>query len=150
MKAIVLRALLLVNIALLLALAYHGLRLPDLPLLAAAPQAVPEIPIVSVEETWVLIESGGALLVDARPIEMYDYGHLPGAVPAPLGQEISPPLLERLRSGPLLIVYCDGPACQAGEEQAKNLAEHGLPVRVLKAGWEGWLDAGKPVKLGPP
>jgi rhodanese-related sulfurtransferase len=108
---------------------------------------VAESDLVSVETArgW----GGNALWVDARPAEEFERDHIPGAVslnedrwsellPQFLGQQWSP---EKK-----IVVYCSAESCNLAEDVARRLREEAkLPneIRVLKGGWEAWLEKKK-------
>lgn len=144
------QAAVLVLLASTLALGLHAARLAPFPLLHP-PEALlaGELPAVTIEEAAAQTERGEAVLLDARPAELYAYGHLPESLSWPLGQPLDPEVERRLRAAPAVIVYCDGRGCSAAEQQARQLVRLGLTrVAVLTAGWNGWLEAGRSIVLG--
>jgi rhodanese-related sulfurtransferase len=83
-------------------------------------------------------------LLDARPREEYEAGHLPGAVSTPV---------EALRTGkvPLkpskrYVVYCRGPYCVFADEAVTLLRERGFDATRLALGPAEWLAAGGAVE----
>jgi rhodanese-related sulfurtransferase len=152
MRKVLLQAGFLVNIALGLALGFHFLAHSGFPLLGlAAPSTLTAFPDVSVDEVWRHSQNQSAAIVDARTSELYSYGHLPGSLSAPNDLEIPPSVLGRLKSAPLVIVYCDGPKCQGSHLLASKLKGLGLPnLQIMRQGWEGWLDSGLPVEFENP
>ena len=87
------------------------------------------------------IDTGEAVLVDARPAFEYEIGHIPGAINIPVDSENLQSLYEAYRlQGRALIVYCIGPYCDAAERLAARLKSLGhRRVRVFPGGWEAWL-----------
>jgi rhodanese-related sulfurtransferase len=88
-----------------------------------------------------LLAAGTHLLLDARSVEDFDRGHLPGALSLPETEfdekfpDIAPILLPE---GPIL-VYCSSPACDAALQVAKRLRDAGYPlVTYYPEGYEGW------------
>ena len=149
MKPMLVQAALLANLALSLALGYHLFTQPALPILSNGQKQTADFPNVSIDDVWNHIEAGSASLVDARSAELYGYGHLPEALSAPSDTEIPPQILSQLKAAPLVVVYCDGPNCHASSLLALQLAKLGVTkVQIMREGWEGWLDAGRPVVLG--
>ena len=92
----------------------------------------------------------GALLLDARGVEFYEMGHIPGAVPLPEEDfDRSFAALEpRLRSTFDIVVYCSGYGCEASHIVARKLREKGIHAAILHEGWPAWTDAGYPTKEG--
>jgi rhodanese-related sulfurtransferase len=92
----------------------------------------------------------GALFLDARPVDFYKMGHIPGALPLPepdfdrafVGLE------PRLRRHFNLVVYCSGYGCEASHIVARRLREEGIHAAILSEGWPAWTDAGYPVQSG--
>ena len=83
----------------------------------------------------------GFVLLDVRPPEDFQNGHVPGAVNLPLGR-----LTERnLANYPpetLFVVYCAGPQCNGADKAAVRLARLGRPVKKMIGGVTGWKDDG--------
>lgn len=107
--------------------------------------------LIALEEAEDLWRAGGVLVLDARAVELYERGHVPGArnVPA-AGQGGTPaasfPDVSRDRT---LVVYCEGGDCQSSLALAKRLHDGGFAdIRVFSGGWEAWTAAGLPVEEG--
>ena len=89
------------------------------------------------------IEKGEALLLDVRPREEYEAGHIASAVSIPKNE-----LLERLKSLPKnkeIIAYCRGPLCAMADDAIKILHEHGYSAGRLEVGYPEWDTERKPV-----
>lgn len=95
----------------------------------------------------------GALLVDARAVELYAEGHLQGARSLPLG-ELASRLADFRASVPLqttLILYCSGYGCPDSFDLGVALLKEGYQdVQVFEGGFPEWRDAGLPVEKGEP
>jgi rhodanese-related sulfurtransferase len=86
-----------------------------------------------------LIEDPRVTLVDARPADEYDAGHLPGAINAPLVALKQGTLT--LARGRRYVVYCRGPYCVFADEAVDLLRERGFRATRLALGpadWEGY------------
>jgi rhodanese-related sulfurtransferase len=87
-------------------------------------------------------ERGGVLWIDARVREVYDRGHIPGAL---LLNEMEYDTLmfehlEKLSAAtqPILI-YCDAQKCDQSRVIAKKLRDLGLTdLWILRGGWQAW------------
>lgn len=92
----------------------------------------------------------GALFLDARPVEFYEMGHVPGSLPLPEdGFEAAFARIEpRLRSTFDIVVYCSGYGCEASHNVARELRKRGVAAAILNEGWPAWTDAGYPVREG--
>ena len=93
----------------------------------------------------------GALVLDARPLDFYKMGHIPGALPLPLEDfttafaHLEPTLRQRFD----IVVYCAGYGCDASHEVVRMLRERGVAAVILAEGWPAWTDAGYPTATGP-
>ena len=92
----------------------------------------------------------GALFLDARPVDFYKMGHIPGALPLPEPdfEHAFAGLEPRLRRHFNLVVYCSGYGCEASHIVARRLREKGIHAAILNEGWPAWTDAGYPVRAG--
>ena len=81
------------------------------------------------------------ILLDVRSRELYDRGHLPGALHLPHA-EIKAARMESFPDGAVFVVYCAGPHCNGACKAALRLAELGRPVKEMIGGIEGWRDEG--------
>ena len=117
---------------------------------AALPAGIHEVDLATARE---YLEEGQVLFVDARELERYQQGHVPGALSLPaedleqyLQGRSRETLLATLSLKPMVLVYCDGPECQASGRLAAALVQAGVSqVRVMSAGWPAWEQAGNPV-----
>lgn len=90
------------------------------------------------------IEDGTVMLIDVRPREEYDAGHIPGAVSIPL-----PELTDRLAdlSADLdVVAYCRGAYCVFAPEAVRLLNATGRRAYRLTEGMLEWRLAGLPVE----
>jgi rhodanese-related sulfurtransferase len=87
------------------------------------------------------------VLLDVRSHELYERGHVPGAVSLPHGKIVE----GTLRGYPpetIFVVYCAGPHCNGAHRGAIRLARLGRPVKIMIGGITGWLDEGFPLEVG--
>jgi len=95
----------------------------------------------------------GALLVDARAVELYAEGHLQGARSLPLG-ELAERFADFRAAVPLdttLILYCSGYGCPDSFDLGVALLKEGYQdVQAFEGGFPEWRDAGLPVEKGGP
>jgi rhodanese-related sulfurtransferase len=88
--------------------------------------------------------SGEIVVVDVRPKEEYEAGHIPGALSIPLSQleqhfsEIDP--------GQEVVAYCRGPYCVLAAEAVKAMRKRGYRAFRLVDGYPEWREAGLPVE----
>jgi rhodanese-related sulfurtransferase len=88
----------------------------------------------------------GLLVLDVRPREEFEAGHLPGAVSAPLEE-----LAEHLRRLPRhlqIVVYCRGPYCAYSHAAVELLRKRGFRATRLEDGLPEWEAQDYPVERG--
>lgn len=87
---------------------------------------------------------GDVVVIDVRPQEEYEAGHLPFARSIPLAE-----LEHRLAELPKrreIVAYCRGPFCLFSEEALKVLQRRGYKARKILAGVAEWQAAGLPIE----
>ena len=80
------------------------------------------------------------ILIDVRPREEYQAGHLPGAISIPL-RELEPRVGEIPRDK-AIVVYCRGPYCIYADEAIELLAAQGWNATRLEEGVVEWQQYG--------
>jgi len=111
-----------------------------------------EVSTISLEDFFQLQESGKALVIDARPSFVYQFGHVPGAINLPknrCGEAIARRDAEfrsAIASGKKIVVYCTGLTCPDAHAVADHLAASGISASVFPGGWDAWQEAGMPVE----
>ncbi len=84
------------------------------------------------------------VVLDVRPPEEYQAGHIPGAISIPIGE-----LRRRLRElpkGKEVVAYCRGAYCAFAPEAVRYLKHKGYKATVLKEGMPDWASAGLPLE----
>ncbi len=81
------------------------------------------------------------VLLDVRSTELYEAGHVPGAISLPHARIVERNLTTWDESS-LFVVYCAGPHCNGANKAAVRLARLGRPVKEMIGGVTGWLDEG--------
>ena len=81
------------------------------------------------------------VLLDVRGEELYNKGHIEGAISLPHAR-INGNSLNAYPLDILFVVYCAGTHCNATEKAAIRLAKLGRPVKKMIGGITGWLDEG--------
>jgi rhodanese-related sulfurtransferase len=103
-----------------------------------------ELSPLAPEELLQRAARGEVVVIDVRPREEYDTGHLPHAQSMPLG-ELRARIKELPRKKPV-VAYCRGPFCLWGKEAVTLLREHGIQAMRLQDGVPEWRAAGRPVE----
>lgn len=83
----------------------------------------------------------GFVLLDVRSHELFDKGHIEGAVSLP-HQKIIASKMKQWPADTLFVVYCAGPHCNGAAKAAINLAKLNCAVKLMAGGITGWLDEG--------
>jgi rhodanese-related sulfurtransferase/DNA-binding transcriptional ArsR family regulator len=91
--------------------------------------------------------SGEVVLIDLRPREEYEAGHIPGAISMPL--EALGSRLEMLPPDAEIVAYCRGPYCVMAPRGIALLRRHGYRARRFEDGVAEWRLAGQPLAAGP-
>jgi rhodanese-related sulfurtransferase len=125
-----------------------------LPLFRKLPSAAPAVPVSSFSEAAAdfvrqFAADPGVVLLDARTVENFERGHIPGAVSLPVSRfdGFFPRQRGRLQAARMLIVYCSGWTCSDSHELASRLLQKGLRfIFLYKGGMEDWLEKGNAVE----
>jgi rhodanese-related sulfurtransferase/predicted transcriptional regulator len=97
-------------------------------------------PVTRQELARRLQDDDSLVVLDVRPTEEHQAGHLPGAVSIPIGE-----LRRRLAELPRdreIVVYCRGPYCAFAHEAVELLREEGFAAWRLEEGLPEWQAAG--------
>jgi ArsR family transcriptional regulator len=101
-----------------------------------------ELEPISRGELLDRLRRGSATVLDVRPEDEFQQGHVPGALNIPLSQ-----LERRLAELPAdreVVAYCRGPWCVLSFEAVAALRQRGYQVRRLEDGFPEWKVAGLP------
>ncbi len=99
---------------------------------------------MSKEELWSRVQSNDVVVIDVRPVEEFNSGHIPGAISIPLAE-----LKDRLNEIPNdheIVAYCRGPYCVLSPEAIKILKDEGYEALRLEESLPEWKSAGLPVE----
>ena len=96
------------------------------------------------DELWQRLKRPDKLVVlDVRPREEYEAGHIPGAISIPL-EELKRRVKE-LPKSKQIVAYCRGPLCALAPEATRYLKGKGYRVKRLAEGAPDWEAAGLPL-----
>jgi rhodanese-related sulfurtransferase/predicted transcriptional regulator len=103
---------------------------------AAADYLGEDVEAIDRDELRKRLRRGDVVLVDVRPGEEYEAGHIEGARSIPIDE-----LDERLAELPAdreVVAYCRGPFCAYAHDAVRRLQAAGRPARRLEDGWPEW------------
>ncbi len=106
------------------------------------------IMFITLGEAEGLFSEGEALFIDSRPMEVFQTGHILGAMNLPFEEEKKEEDLDLIFLPPerTVVVYCDGSECNSSLELAKVLQQKGLiDIKIFFGGWIEWMREGLPV-----
>ena len=98
------------------------------------------------EELVRRVRAGDVTVIDVRPREEYEAGHLPGAISMPLGE--LPALAKQLRKRRDVVAYCRGPYCVMALDAVDLLRRRGFRAHRLEQGVSEWRARGWRVESG--
>ena len=100
-----------------------------------------DVDAIGRDELIARLRRGDVVLVDVRPTEEFEAGHIEGARSIPIDE-----LEERLAELPAdreVVAYCRGPFCAYAHDAVRTLRATGRPARRLEDGWPEWRLAGR-------
>jgi DNA-binding transcriptional ArsR family regulator/rhodanese-related sulfurtransferase len=103
---------------------------------------------VSMQELLKRSRSADVVILDARPANEYEAGHIAGAISVPIANLRR--RLKELPKGKDYVAYCRGPYCVYADQAVELLQTKGRRARRLLEGFPEWRAAGLPVEAGPP
>ncbi len=101
-----------------------------------------DVDAIGRDELIARLRKGDVLLIDVRPSEEYEAGHIQGARSIPI-EELEQRLAE-LPADREVVAYCRGPFCAYAHDAVRRLQASGRSARRLADGWPEWRLADKP------
>ena len=95
-----------------------------------------DVEAIGRDELIERLRRGDVVLVDVRPGEEYQAGHIDGARSIPI-EELQDRLAE-LPVGREVVAYCRGPFCAYAHQAVRTLQAAGRDARRLEDGWPEW------------
>lgn len=91
---------------------------------------------IAMEELMERLEKDEVFLLDVRPKEEYERGHIPGAVSIPI-EELEKHL-SALPANKEIVAYCRGPYCLMSAQAVEIMIRRGLKASRLEEGVHEW------------
>ncbi|MCP5142008.1 MAG: metalloregulator ArsR/SmtB family transcription factor [Zoogloeaceae bacterium] len=98
---------------------------------------------IGAAELLARLKDGKVTLLDVRPHEEYEAGHVPGAINIPLAELES--RIHELDPKCEVVAYCRGYFCLLADDAVTRLRRNGLNARRLSSGFPKWKRSGMPV-----
>jgi rhodanese-related sulfurtransferase len=95
-----------------------------------------EVEAIGRDELVARLARGDVVLVDVRPTEEFEAGHIDGARSIPI-EELKR-RLDEIPGGREVVAYCRGPFCAYAHEAVRTLRAEGRSARRLEEGWPEW------------
>jgi rhodanese-related sulfurtransferase len=89
-----------------------------------------------------LINRDNAAVIDLRPVNLYNEGHIIGALSIPVDELETSKKLDKLTSRPIVLI------CSLGTDSLRAttlLAKKGIKTSLLSGGLRAWQDANMPL-----
>jgi rhodanese-related sulfurtransferase len=97
---------------------------------------------LNTQELFTRMQAGPVALFDVRGDVIYEQGHIPGAMTAPLGS-LNFRIRDVMNPGSFVAVYCEGNGCTLASQAVDRLENLGLTnVHAYEEGISGWQAAG--------
>lgn len=104
--------------------------------------------VIDEDELLRRLDAGDVTLLDVRPVDEYQAGHIQSAVSMPV-EELERRLSEIPRERPV-VAYCRGPYCILAAEAVAALRRHGYSAVRMESGVPEWRLAGHPTEANMP
>jgi rhodanese-related sulfurtransferase/DNA-binding MarR family transcriptional regulator len=93
------------------------------------------------------LDAGTVVLIDVRPVQEFEQGHIAGAVSVPI-TEIRSWARAHAPRRKQIVAYCRGPYCVYARQAVAELRKHGRRATRLDDGVAEWRTAGYQVTTG--
>lgn len=98
---------------------------------------------VDAETLKELLKNDQIVLLDVRPEEEYNRGHIHKAISAPIANLEH--LLKKIPKKKMVVAYCRGPFCVYADEAVALLKDKGYKAKRMDEGYPEWMLKGYPV-----
>lgn len=104
---------------------------------------------ITAEEAKARHDAGQSLFLDARRAELFERGHIAGALNLPTDEfdQRFIAMADWMPKQADIVIYCDGRSCSLGRLLTDKLATLGYTrVVIFHDGWSGWKQRGWPME----
>jgi rhodanese-related sulfurtransferase/predicted transcriptional regulator len=98
---------------------------------------------ITIDELVTRMKSKNTVLLDIRPAEEFNAGHIPGALSVPLETLLT--IIKTLPRNKEYIAYCRGPLCVYADDAVSILNRKGYKAKRMAEGFPDWKLKGLPV-----
>jgi rhodanese-related sulfurtransferase/DNA-binding transcriptional ArsR family regulator len=91
---------------------------------------------VTMEQLLAKMRSRNVVLLDVRPEQEFDAGHIPNAINIPIDRLAA--RIKELNKTKQYIAYCRGPFCVFADDAVRLLTKKGFKAKRLEAGYLDW------------
>jgi len=95
-----------------------------------------DLQTLSLSEVLSKMEQGTIMLLDVRPADEFEAGHIPGAISVPM--EDLRQFLQSLPKGAQIAAYCRGPYCVFSADAVQKMQEEGFTAFRMEEGVYEW------------
>jgi rhodanese-related sulfurtransferase len=95
-----------------------------------------DVDAIGRDELLARLRAGDVVLVDVRPAEEFDAGHIEGARSIPIDELQA--RLDELPADREVVAYCRGPFCAYAHDAVRALQASGRRARRFEDGWPEW------------
>ena len=100
---------------------------------------------VTISDLMQRLKTKIIILLDIRPAEEYNAGHLPEAISAPI--KSLPSILKKLPKYKEYVAYCRGSLCVFADDAVQLLKKNGFNAKRLEEGFPDWKLRGLPIHI---
>jgi rhodanese-related sulfurtransferase len=95
-----------------------------------------EVEAISRDDLLTRLRTNDVVLIDVRPAEEFNAGHIEGALSIPLDE--LPERLGELPEDAEVVAYCRGAFCAYAHDAVRQLLAAGRQAQRLEGGWPEW------------
>lgn len=95
-----------------------------------------DVEAIDGDELRARLDRGDVVVIDVRPKEEYESGHIAGSKSIPV-EELEQ-RLEELPKDRDVVAYCRGPFCAYAHDAVRRLKQAGINASRLEEGWPEW------------